>query len=39
MVGGSVPARYAMATGLALLTLAMGAGIFAATMGMWLPRI
>ena len=31
--------RLAMATGLLLLTIAMGIGIFAAFMGMWLPRI
>lgn len=37
--GGSAPQRVAMAVGLMVLTLAMGAGIFAATMGMWLPRL
>lgn len=31
--------RLAMATGLFVLTVAMGAGIFGATMGLWLPRI
>ena len=36
---GSAPQRIAVAATLAVLTLAMGAGIFAATMGMWLPRI
>jgi hypothetical protein len=36
--GGAV-ARRAMAAVLVLLTLAMAAGIFAATMGMWMPRI
>ena len=36
---GSAGARLAMAGGLVLLTLAMGAGIGAATMGMWLPRL
>ena len=33
------PGRLAMATGLLVLTIAMGIGIFAAFMGMWLPRI
>jgi hypothetical protein len=33
------PARFAMAAGLVVLTLAMGVGIFIATMGMWLPRM
>lgn len=33
------PGRLAMATGLLVLTIAMGIGIFAAIMGMWLPRI
>jgi hypothetical protein len=31
--------RFAMAAGLVVLTLAMGVGIFTATVGMWLPRI
>jgi hypothetical protein len=31
--------RLAMAGGLVVLTLAMGAGIGAATVGMWLPRL
>lgn len=31
--------RFAMATGLFVLTVAMGVGIFGATMGLWLPRI
>lgn len=31
--------RYAMAALLLVLTIAMGAGIFGATMGMWLPRV
>jgi hypothetical protein len=31
--------RFATATGIIVLTGAMGFGIFAATMGMWLPRI
>jgi Tetratricopeptide repeat len=33
------PGRFATAAGLFVLTRAMGVGIFAATMGMWLPRI
>jgi uncharacterized membrane protein len=33
------PRRIAMATGLFVLTLAMGAGIMGATTGLWLPRI
>lgn len=33
------PGRFATAATLLMLTIAMGAGIFAATMGMWLPRI
>jgi hypothetical protein len=33
------PRRIAMAAGLFVLTLAMGAGILGATMGMWLPNI
>jgi uncharacterized membrane protein len=33
------PGRFAMAAGLFVLTVAMGIGIFAATMGMWLPRL
>lgn len=31
--------KYAMAVGLLILTIAMGVGIFGATMGMWLPRM
>ena len=31
--------RFAVATGLLVLTVAMGVGIFGATMGLWLPRI
>ncbi len=31
--------RLAMAAGLAVLTAAMGVGIFAATLGMWLPHL
>lgn len=31
--------RFAMAISLIIITLAMGVGIFGATMGMWLPRI
>ncbi|HXH39215.1 MAG TPA: DUF2306 domain-containing protein [Thermoanaerobaculia bacterium] len=37
--GSSVRGRLAMAAGLVVLTLAMGVGIFVATMVMWLPRI
>lgn len=33
------PSRIAMAAGLFVLTVAMGVGIFAATMGMWLAYI
>ena len=33
------PGKFAMAAGLLVLTIAMGIGIFGATMGMWLPRI
>lgn len=36
--GGGAPARAAMAAGLLALTAAMGAGIFAAALMMWLPR-
>lgn len=35
----SAPLRLITAAGLVLLTAATGVGIFAATMGMWLPRI
>ena len=33
------PGRIAMAAGLCVLTVAMGVGIFVATVGMWLPNI
>jgi hypothetical protein len=33
------PGRLAVAAGLFVLTVAMGVGIFVATVGMWLPRI
>lgn len=33
------PSRIVMAAGLFVLTVAMGIGIFAATMGMWLPHM
>ena len=33
------PGRFAMATALFVLTVAMGVGIFVATLGMWLPRL
>src|SRR5246127_988168 len=36
---GSVPGRFAMATGLFVLAVGLGAGIFAVTMGVWLPSI
>jgi len=36
---GGIPARFTMAAGLFVLTVAMGAGIFAVTMGVWLPRV
>ena len=36
---GSAQMRVAVAAGLIVLTIAMGAGIFGATMGMWLPNI
>jgi len=32
-------AKFAVAAGLFVLTIAMGVGIFGTTMGMWLPRI
>lgn len=35
----NVKGRVALAAGLCVLTVAMGIGVFAATMGMWLPRI
>jgi uncharacterized membrane protein len=35
----SVPLRYAMAAGLTVLTLALGAGIFAVTAVTWVPQI
>jgi uncharacterized membrane protein len=37
--GDGAPRRLAMATALFVLTVAMGIGIFAATIGMWLPII
>ncbi|HYR90973.1 MAG TPA: DUF2306 domain-containing protein [Terriglobia bacterium] len=37
--GAGAPRRFAMAAGLFVLTVAMGGGIFAATMGVWLPTI
>lgn len=36
---GSIAGRFTMAAGLLVLALVIGTGIFAATMGMWLPRI
>ena len=37
--GAGAPGKFAMAASLLVLTVAMGIGIFGATMGMWLPRI
>lgn len=37
--GASAPRRAVMAAGLCALTLAMGGGIAAAFMGMWLPHL
>jgi Predicted membrane protein (DUF2306) len=37
--GANATSRFAMAACLFVLTIAMGVGIFAATMGMWLPHI
>jgi hypothetical protein len=34
---GAFTGKFAMATGLLVLTVAIGVGIFGATMGMWLP--
>jgi len=36
---GGAAGRFAMATGLFVLTVGLGAGIFAVTMGAWLPSI
>lgn len=36
---GSAQMRVAVAAGLFVLTIAMGVGIFGATMGMWLPNL
>ncbi|HEY6306971.1 MAG TPA: DUF2306 domain-containing protein [Candidatus Angelobacter sp.] len=36
---GGAPGRFAMAAGLFVLTVALGAGIFVVTMGIWLPQI
>lgn len=36
---GGASGRLAMATGLFVLTVAMGAGIFAVTVSVWLPRV
>jgi uncharacterized membrane protein len=35
----AVPGRFAMAAGLLVLALALGAGIFAVTMAIWVPEI
>ena len=37
--GGGAVGRFAMATGLFVLSVGLGAGIFAVTMGAWLPSI
>ena len=37
--GGGAAARFAVAAGMAVLTAAMGLGIFAAAIIMWLPRL
>jgi tetratricopeptide (TPR) repeat protein len=36
---GGVPGRFAMAAGLVVLTVALGAGIFVVTLGAWLPEV
>src|SRR5258708_14982197 len=36
---GGTLGRFAMAAGLFVLTVAMGVGIFAVTIGVWLPRV
>jgi tetratricopeptide (TPR) repeat protein len=36
---GSAAGRFAMATGLFLLTLALAAGIFVVTMAVWVPQV
>ena len=36
---GGAPARFAMTAGLLVLTVALGAGIFTVTLGVWLPAI
>jgi uncharacterized membrane protein len=37
--GSGAPSRLAMAAGLFVLTIAMGVGIFAVTMSIWIPRV
>jgi tetratricopeptide (TPR) repeat protein len=36
---GGAPGRFAMTAGLLILTVALGAGIFTVTLGVWLPAI
>jgi len=36
---GAAPARFAVATGLVVLGVALGAGIFAVTVAAWLPQV
>jgi tetratricopeptide (TPR) repeat protein len=36
---GGAPGRFAMTAGLLVLTVALGAGIFTVTLGVWLPAI
>jgi tetratricopeptide (TPR) repeat protein len=36
---GGAPGRFAMAAGLAVLTIALGVGIFAVAMAAWLPEV
>jgi uncharacterized membrane protein len=36
---GTTPGRFALAAGLLVITIALGAGILAVTMGVWLPNI
>lgn len=37
--GAGVSGRFSMAAGLLVVTVAMGVGIFEATIGIWLPHI
>ena len=38
-IAPGAPGKFAMAAGLVVLTIAMGVGIFGATMRLWLPHI